>query len=85
MHQLTSLQYWGQARGDFMLWKRSSDSVVTLRLSPRYQIGADSPGMTVRFYISQHPWYWLGGTVLVLMLLSGLTVWVLARRRPPSA
>jgi hypothetical protein len=81
--QLVSAQYWGQAQGDFMLWKSGPDAVVTLRLSPRFQIGTAPPVMSLRFYISQHPWSWLGGTIVLLMALSGLTVWLLARRRGP--
>ncbi len=86
VNQLTSPQYWGRASGDFMLWRiNEPDSVVTQRLSPRFQSNAAPAMINLRFYISQHPWWWLGGTVLVLMALSGLTVWLLARRRPPSA
>lgn len=85
MKQLTSAAYWGQAQGDFMLMKNTPDSVVTLRLSPRFQVGSAPPVMNLRFYISQHPWWWLGGIIAVLMALSGMTVWLLARRRPPSA
>jgi hypothetical protein len=84
MQQLVSAAYWGQARGDFMVWRGKPDSVVTLRLSPRFQTAAEPPMMNLRFYISQHPWWWLGASVLVLMALSGLTVWLLSRRRPPS-
>ncbi len=81
--QLISAQYWGQAKGDFMLWKGDRpEQVITLRLSPRYQIGSAPTFMSLRFHISQHPWWWLGGTILLLVVLSGLTVWLLARRRP---
>jgi hypothetical protein len=81
VRQLVAPQYWGQARGDFMMWRDSPDTVVAMRLSPQFQT-ADAPKiMTLRFYVSQHPWWWLGGSMVVLMLLSGLTVWLLARRR----
>jgi hypothetical protein len=82
VQELVSPQYWGQARGDFMLWKGKPDQVVTLRLSPRYQIGAAPAMMGLRFYVSQHPWWWLGCSVIVLVGLTGLTVWLLSRRRP---
>ncbi len=79
--QLVQPQFWGQAKGDFMLWQDTPDSVVTLNLSPRFQVG-EAPGlMGVRFYFSQHPWWWLGGTVVVLIGLACLTVFILARRR----
>jgi hypothetical protein len=82
MPQLISPQYWSQVRGDFMLWKDGHpDQVVTLRLSPRYQIGSAPPLMNLRFQISQHPWGWLIGTIALLIGVSGLTVWLLARRR----
>lgn len=81
--ELISAQYWTQARGDFMLWKGGHpDQVTTLRLSPRYQIGSAPPLMSLRFEISQHPWGWLIGTMALLIAVSGLTVWLLARRRP---
>ncbi len=83
--QLVQPQYWGQARGDTMLWSLSPESVTALRLSPRFQSADASAMMGLRFYVSQNPWWWLGGTVLILMGLSGLTVWLLSRRRPPSA
>lgn len=82
VQELVSPQYWGQARGDFMLWKGKPDQVTTLRLSPRYQIGSAPAMMGLRFYVSQHPWWWLGGSVIVLVGLASLTVWLLARRRP---
>jgi hypothetical protein len=65
-----------------MLWKDKPDDVTTLRLAPRYQIGAAPAMMTLRFAISQHPWWWLIGCVAGLVALSSLTVWLLARRRP---
>jgi hypothetical protein len=82
VQELVSPQYWGQARGDFMMWKGKPDQLVTLRLSPRYQIGSAPTMMGLRFYVSQHPWGWLIGSVIVLVGLAGLTVWLLARRRP---
>ncbi len=82
VQELVSPQYWGQASGDFMMWKGKPDQVVTLRLSPRYQVGSAPTMMSLRFHVSQHPWWWLGGSVLVLVGLAGLTVWLLARRRP---
>ena len=81
VQELVSPQYWSQARGDFMLWKDKPDQVVTLRLSPRYQIGSAPAMMSFRFYISEHPWWWLIGSVIVLVGLASLTVWLLARRR----
>lgn len=82
VQELVSPQYWGQARGDFMLWKGKPEQVVTLRLSPRYQIGSAPAMMSLRFYVSRHPWWWLLGSVIVLVSLTGLTVWLLSRRRP---
>lgn len=82
IQELVSPQYWSQARGDFMLWKGKPDQVVTLRLSPRYQIGSAPAMMSLRFFVSQHPWWWLIGGVMVLVGLASLTVWLMARRRP---
>jgi cellulose synthase operon protein B len=78
--KLVSPGIWGQARGDFMLWRADSDEVSTMRVGPSYQLGVADPLLGLRFYVSRDPWLWLFGTIGVLFLLSGMAVWVLARR-----
>jgi len=78
--QLISPGIWGQAKGDFMLWRADADEVTTLRLGPTYQLGQSDPILGLRFYVSRDPWLWLFGTIGLLFVLSASIVWVLARR-----
>ncbi len=80
--KLVQPEYWGRAAGDFMMWRDTQESISTLRLSPRFSIGDGQDKMlSLRLYVSQHPWWWLGGAAAVLVLLSALSVWILARRK----
>jgi hypothetical protein len=78
--KLISPGVWGQAKGDFMLWRVDNDEVTTLRMGPGFQLGQGDPMQGLRFYVSRNPWYWLFGTIGLLFVLSVFIVWVLARR-----
>ena len=82
IERLVQPEYWGRATGDFMIWRDTQESISTVRLSPRFTIGdSQDTTLTLRLYVSQHPWWWLGGVAGALVLLSGLSVWILARRK----
>ena len=74
-------EYRGRATGDFMMWQ-TQDSISTLRLSPRFSIGdGHDKVLNPRSYISQRPWWWLGGAAAAPVPLSAPSVWILARRK----
>lgn len=80
--KLVQPEVWGRAAGDFMMWQDTPESISTVRLSPRFAIGDGQDKMlSLRLYVSQHPWGWLAGAAAALILLSGLSVWILARRK----
>ena len=74
-------QVWGQLRGDLAAWRDRESPVHTLQVSGGYVVGdPDQPVNTLRLWLSNNPWYWAIGVLVVVTLAAWLLYRLLLRR-----
>lgn len=78
---LVSLSMWGQLGGDFFAWKDSETPSLVMQVSDKFEVGeADDMWLHLRLWLSNHPWYWLIGFILLVGVLSTM-MYILLKRR----
>ena len=77
---LVSLSMWGQMAGDFFAWKDGLSPSLIMQVSDKYEVGeADDSWLHLRLWLSNNPWYWLIGFILVVFVVS-LLIYLLLKR-----
>jgi hypothetical protein len=81
VEDLVSLSMWGQMAGDFFAWKDGLSPSLIMQVSDKYEVGeADDSWLHLRLWLSNNPWYWLIGFILVVFVVS-LLIYLLLKRR----
>lgn len=70
IHSLIRPQIWGQLRGDFVVWQDIEDDVIAMQLASPYEIGDKGSIHFVSLNLSNNPWYWLFGLLILVMILA---------------
>ncbi|MFT7287787.1 MAG: hypothetical protein ACI87W_001902 [Halieaceae bacterium] len=72
---------WGQLDGDVFAWRNNRQAELVMRVEPVHVIGdSDSPWLSLRLWLSNHPWLWLGALAGIIFLLSLIAFRLLRRR-----
>jgi hypothetical protein len=78
---LVSLPMWGQLAGDFFAWSDSRAPSLVMQVNETYEIGESGDAwLQVRLWLSNNPWYWLVGFVVLVFSIS-LLIYLLLKRR----
>lgn len=78
---LVSLSMWGQLAGDFFAWSDSRAPSLIMQVNETYEIGeSDDAWLQLRLWLSNNPWYWLVGFVVLVFSIS-LLIYLLLKRR----
>ena len=78
---LVSLSMWGQLGGDFFAWKDNLAPSLVMQVSDKFEVGeADDIWLHMRLWLSNHPWYWMIGFIIIVVLLSAV-MYILLKRR----
>ncbi len=78
---LVSLSMWGQLGGDFFAWKDNLAPSLVMQVSDKFEVGeADDIWLHMRLWLSNHPWYWMIGFIIIVVLLSAVMYTLLKRR-----
>lgn len=81
MDTLIEPAIWGQLRGDLAAWRDRDSPVHTLQVSGGYVVGdPDQPVATLRVWLSNNPWYWAIGVLVVVTLAAWMLYQLLLRR-----
>ncbi|MEW9799390.1 cellulose biosynthesis cyclic di-GMP-binding regulatory protein BcsB [Alteromonas sp. CYL-A6] len=81
IQDLVSLELWGQLTGDFFVWRQQKEPELVMQVSDKFEVGqAGSVALEVRAWLSNNPWYWLGGFLLIVLVVS-VVAYLLLRRR----
>ena len=73
MDALIEPAVWGQLRGDLAAWRDRDTPVHTLQVSGGYVVGdPEQPVATLRVWLSNNPWYWALGVLVVVTLAAWL-------------
>lgn len=81
VHDLVSLSMWGQLAGDFFVWDNALTPSLVMQVNDKFEMGeANSRWLTLRLWLSNHPWYWLVGFLFSVFMLS-LIIYLLLKRR----
>ncbi|SFX29805.1 cellulose biosynthesis cyclic di-GMP-binding regulatory protein BcsB [Marinospirillum alkaliphilum] len=78
---LVDSSLWSQLRGDLLIWRDTPENIVSMQVANRYELGERSTWMKLRMTLSHNPWFWLGGVLLILVLVSWLAVRLLRQRK----
>lgn len=81
VNDLVSLSMWGQLAGDFFAWSDDNSPSLVMQVSETYEIGeSDDAWLQLRLWLSNNPWYWLVGFVVLVFIVS-LLIYLLLKRR----
>lgn len=81
VNDLVSLSMWGQLAGDFFAWSDDSSPSLVMQVSETYEIGeAEDAWLQLRLWLSNNPWYWLVGFIVLVFTVS-LFIYLLLKRR----
>lgn len=81
VEDLVSLSLWGQMAGDFFAWKDALSPSLIMQVSEKYEVGeADDNWLHLRLWLSNNPWYWLIGFIILVFLVS-MVIYLLLKRR----
>lgn len=78
---LVDASIWSQIRGDLLIWRDTPEQVVSMQVADHYEMGEHSGWMQLRMTLSNNPWFWLSGVVVLLVIASVLAVRLLRRRK----
>ncbi|WP_162299725.1 cellulose biosynthesis cyclic di-GMP-binding regulatory protein BcsB [Marinospirillum perlucidum] len=78
---LVTSPFWSQLQGDLFIWEEDPDQIAHLQVANRYELGEKDTWMKLRLILSNNPWYWLGGVLVVLLAFTLLAVKLLGKRR----
>jgi hypothetical protein len=78
---LISLSLWGQLAGDTFVWESAEQPLLAMQIHSKYVVGeARSTWLTIRLWLTNHPWYWLVMVVTFCLLLA-IIVYRMTQRR----
>ncbi|WP_137168046.1 cellulose biosynthesis cyclic di-GMP-binding regulatory protein BcsB [Salinimonas lutimaris] len=78
---LVSLGLWGQLAGDFFSWQDRRAPLLAMQVAEKFEAGnPDDHWLSLRIWLSNNPWYWLIGVVLLVGLIMYIAVQLLRRR-----
>jgi hypothetical protein len=81
VNDLVSLSMWGQLAGDFFAWSDSRSPSLVMQVNETYEIGESNDAwLQLRLWLSNNPWYWLIGFVVLVFSISLLFYLLLKRR-----
>jgi len=81
VNDLISLGLWGQLAGDFFSWQNSQAPLLAMQVTEKFEAGnPDDHWLSLRLWLSNNPWYWLVGVVLLSGLIMYIAVLLLRRR-----
>jgi hypothetical protein len=81
VEDLVSLSLWGQMAGDFFAWKDALSPSLIMQVSEKYEVGeADDNWLHLRLWLSNNPWYWLIGFIILVFIVS-MVIYLLLKRR----
>jgi hypothetical protein len=81
VEDLVSLSLWGQMAGDFFAWKDALSPSLIMQVSEKYEMGeADDNWLHLRLWLSNNPWYWLIGFIILVFIVS-MVIYLLLKRR----
>ena len=81
VEDLVSLSLWGQMAGDFFAWKDALSPSLIMQVSEKYEVGeADDNWLHLRLWLSNNPWYWLIGFIILVFIVS-MAIYLLLKRR----
>lgn len=72
---------WTQLRGDLVTWTDRQNSLFSMEVADRFEIGRRNMWLILRALISRNPWYWLGTIGLAVIVFTACVVVLLRRRR----
>ncbi|SHO59315.1 cellulose biosynthesis cyclic di-GMP-binding regulatory protein BcsB [Vibrio quintilis] len=78
--QLVKSPLWSQLSGDFFVWQDAKKPLLVMQVSGRFNIGQARKWAELEAWVSNNPWYWLAGALLVVLLTS-LIIYALIKRR----
>lgn len=81
LSDLISLSLWGQLAGDTFVWDSAEQPLLAMQIHSKYVVGeARSTWLTIRLWLTNHPWYWLVMVVAFCLLLA-VIVYRMTQRR----
>ena len=81
VEDLVSLSLWGQMAGDFFAWKDPLSPSLIMQVSEKFELGeADDSWLHLRLWLSNNPWYWLIGFIVLVFTVS-MIIYILLKRR----